>query len=155
MKMCKMCWSLLLILLLAIGGAVYKFGFVGSIEQAPDGRTALLLTHAERDRVLGEMRDFLMAVQQILAATNNEDMQTAAAAAKKAGMPARNSIPAALVAKLPMEFKKLGFATHSGFDALALDAKQLGDPQHTRQQLATLMNNCVACHASYRIHATD
>ena len=38
-------------------------GFVGSVVQAPDGRQALQLTTAERNMVLGEMRDFLVAVQ--------------------------------------------------------------------------------------------
>ena len=68
--MCKFCWTVLLLLLLAIGTAVYKFGFVGSVVQAPDGRQALQLTTAERNMVLGEMRDFLVAVQAIIAATN-------------------------------------------------------------------------------------
>ncbi|HID48188.1 MAG TPA: hypothetical protein EYP40_00985, partial [Chromatiales bacterium] len=37
------------------------------------------------------------------------------------------------------------------FDQLALDAEQLGDPAHALAQLSTLMQNCVACHAVYRI----
>jgi hypothetical protein len=53
--------------------------------------------------------------------------------------------------KLPLAFKQLGLETHSGFDALALDAEQLGDPAHTLTQLAGLLQNCVACHAAYRI----
>jgi len=50
-----------------------------------------------------------------------------------------------------LEFKKLGCDTHTKFDALALDAEQLGNTKHTLEQLATLMNNCVACHAAYQI----
>ena len=45
----------------------------------------------------------------------------------------------------------LGFDTHRKFDTLALDAEQLGDPDHSLEQLAELMSNCVACHAAYRI----
>lgn len=153
--MCKFCWIVLLLLLLTIGAAVYKFGFVGSVVQAPDGRQALQLTTAERNMVLGEMRDFLVATQNILSATNHEDMAAAAAAAKKVGMAAQTAVPPALIGKLPMAFKKLGFGTHSAFDQLALDAEQLGDPQQTREQLAELMNNCVACHVSYSLVATD
>jgi hypothetical protein len=153
--MCKFCWTVLLVLLIAIAAAVYKFGFVGSVVQAPDGRQALQLTTDERNMVLGEMRDFLVAVQRVLAATNAEDMAAAAKAAKKVGRPAQSAVPASLVAKLPMEFKKLGFATHSKFDELALDAGQLGDPRHTQEQLAELMKNCVACHATYSLVAAD
>jgi hypothetical protein len=151
--MCKFCWTVLLLLLLALGGVVYKFGFVGSVERAPDGRLALQLTVEERNMVLGEMRAFLVAVQNILAATNTEDMDVAAEAARQVGMAAQGAIPPGLVGKLPMDFKKLGFSTHRKFDELALDAAQLGDPQHTREQLANLMNNCVACHATYSLLA--
>ncbi|NOY15605.1 MAG: cytochrome c, partial [Gammaproteobacteria bacterium] len=54
--------------------------------------------------------------------------------------------------KLPLAFKKLGFDTHAKFDQLAMDANDLGDRDHTLQQLSTLMENCVACHAAYRIN---
>ena len=153
--MCKFCWTVLLLLLLAIGVAVYKFGFVGSVVQAPDGRQALQLTLGERNMVLGEMRDFLVAVQAIIVATNAEDMAVAAAAARKVGMAAQTAVPPALIGKLPLAFKKLGFGTHSQFDQLALDAEQLGDPLQTREQLAALMNNCVACHATYSLMVAD
>ena len=36
---------------------------------------------------------------------------------------------------------------------LALDADELEDPEHSLQQLSELMQNCVACHAAYRIDA--
>ena len=153
--MCKFCWTVLLSLLLAIGGAIYKFGFLGSVETAPDGRQALQLTVDERNLVLGEMRAFLVAVQNIIDATNREDMNAAAEAAHKVGMAAQGAIPPGLIGKLPLEFKKLGFSTHKQFDELSLDAAQLGDPQHTREQLAALMNNCLACHATYSLSLAD
>jgi len=153
--MCKFCWAVLFLLLLGIAAAVYKFGFVGSVVQAPDGRQALQLTTGERNMVLGEMRDFLVAVQAIITATNAEDMAAAAAAAREVGMAAQTAVPLTLIGKLPLEFKKLGFGTHSKFDQLALDAEQLGDAQQTREQLAALMNNCVACHATYSLVVAD
>ena len=39
------------------------------------------------------------------------------------------------------------------FDQLALDADQLGDRDHVLEQLGVLMNNCIACHAQYRLEA--
>jgi cytochrome c556 len=150
--MCKFCWTLLLLMLLAVAGVAYKV-VMGSVETAPDGRQALKLTPEERNLVLGEMRGFLVAVQGVIAATNREEMQAAAEAARKAGMAAQTAVPPALIAKLPLEFKKLGFDTHRKFDALALDAEQLGDPDHTRGQLAELMTNCIGCHATYSLVA--
>ncbi len=47
-------------------------------------------------------------------------------------------------------FKKLGFDTHSKFDQLAMDAESFSDADHSLEQLATLLQNCVACHAVYR-----
>ncbi len=151
--MCKLCWTFLGLLLLVLVAVAYKVVVKGSTETAPDGRQALLLEPAERDLVLGEMRAFLAAVQGVLAAANAEKMEAAADAASAVGMAAQNDVPAGLIAKLPLEFKRLGFDTHRRFDQLALDARQLGDPDHTRQQLAELMANCVACHAAYRIEA--
>ncbi len=151
--MCKFCWTLLILLLLAIAGAAYKFVVVGSVETAPDGRQALRLTESERNLVLTEMRDFLVAVRELIDTTNREDMKGAAEAARRVGMAAQQSVPPALIAKLPLEFKKLGFDTHRKFDQIALDAEQLGDPAHTREQLAQLMFNCVGCHASYSLVA--
>jgi cytochrome c556 len=52
--------------------------------------------------------------------------------------------------KLPLAFKQLSVDTHAKFDELALDAEQLGDPDHTLAQLNRLMQNCVSCHAAYR-----
>ena len=60
-------------------------------------------------------------------------------------------MPASLIGKLPIAFKKLGFDTHDRFDQLALNTEQLGDTGNVLPELAQLMQNCVACHAAYRI----
>jgi hypothetical protein len=78
-------------------------------------------------------------------------MDSVVEAARRVGAAAQQTMPGSLVGKLPLEFKKLGFDTHRKFDQLALDAEQLGDLEYTLKQLAELMNNCVACHATYRI----
>ena len=153
--MCKLCWSLLLVLFLAVAGVAYKVIVLGSVETAKDGRQVLLLTADERNLVLTEMRDFLVTVQAVVTAANKEDMKAAADAARRVGMAAQTAVPPGLIAKLPLEFKKLGFDTHRKFDMLALDAEQLGDPQHTLDQLAQLMSNCVACHATYSLVSSE
>ena len=147
----RLCSVIVVLLLVVVAGGVYKFLIQGAVEQANDGRLSLQLEAAERDLVLGEMRQFLQAVQQITEAVSNEQVEKAAKSARSVGMGAQQGVPGSLMAKLPLEFKKLGFDTHSRFDQLALDAEELGDPGHTLQQLAELMRNCVACHAAYRI----
>ena len=154
MKSCKLCWTISGVLILAIVAMGYKFMVVGSVVPATDGREAIVLEPAERDLVLDEMRMFLASVQRITQAATAEDMVAAAKAAREVGLAAQQAVPGSLMGKLPLAFKKLGFDTHSKFDSLALDAEQLGDPKHALQQLSTLMNNCVACHAAYQIQST-
>lgn len=151
--MCKLSWSISGLLFITLLVMAYKFIIVGAVAPASDGREALLLEVSERDLILSEMRVFLASVQAITAGISNDDMSKVVAAARAVGAAAQQGVPASLIGKLPLSFKKLGFDTHRKFDALALDAEQLGDPEHSLKQLATLMNNCVACHASYRIDA--
>jgi len=151
--MCRFCWLLVLVLLAATGALVGKFIILGETRLATDGRTAIILEPAERDLILAEMRVFLGSVQGILVSANSDDMQTVVEAARKSGMPPPGQVPDALVGKLPLSFKTLGFDTHKRFEQLALDAEQLGDKAHTLEQLAELMNNCIACHAQYRLEA--
>ena len=114
-------------------------------------RTAIGLDQSERALVLAEMRAFLQSVQIITQSLSAEDLPAAAAAARQVGAKAAAHVPDTLKAKLPAGFKALGSATHHAFDQLALDAEQLGDPDHTLGQLADLLGNCVGCHATYRI----
>lgn len=120
---------------------------------ADDARATIGLDPDERALVLAEMRAFLQSVQVITQALSTEDLGAATAAARQVGTTAAAEVPDTLKAKLPMGFRKLGSATHRAFDELALDAEQLGDPGHSLGQLASLLGNCVACHATYRIEA--
>ena len=149
--MCKLCWTISLVLLLAVSAMTYKFIISGSVAPSSDGREALLLEPGERDLVLAELRAFLESIQTITSAVGKKDSTQIAAAARKVGAAAQQAVPGSLVGKLPLSFKKLGFDTHKKFDMLALDADELEDPEHSLQQLSELMQNCVACHAAYRI----
>ena len=147
----KFCWILSLLLAVAVAAMGYLFIVKGETVQASDGRLAIVLPEGERDLVLEEMRAFLSAVQGITNAVNNDNFEDAAAQARKVGRAAQRGVPISLMKRLPLEFKKLGLGTHKAFDQLAMDAADLGDKAHTLEQLATLMQNCVACHAAYRI----
>jgi hypothetical protein len=147
----KACWSMVVVLVVVIAAGAWKFLVQGSVQPASDGRIAVVLEPGERDLILAEMRAFLASIQQITAALAREDMEAAAASARVVGSAAQAQVPGTLVGKLPLAFKQLGFDTHTRFDELALDAAQFGEPTHGLTQLARLMQNCVACHAAYRI----
>lgn len=149
--MCRLCWGISFLLVISLFAGIYKFGIQGSTAPSTDGRNALLLPPEERDLVLAEMRGFLISVQQITEGISAKDMKLVAEAASKVGASTAQEVPASLMGKLPLDFKKLGLDTHEKFDVLALDAKQVGDPNHSLQQLSKLMNNCLACHQIYRI----
>jgi hypothetical protein len=148
---CKTCWAIVGVLAMLSAGMIYLFVIQGSVAPGRDGRTAILLEPGERDFVLTEMRVFLESVQQVTGGISENDLQRAAQYARRSGSAAQHAVPGSLMGKLPLPFKQLGFDTHSKFDELALDAEQLGDRDHTLSQLNTVLQNCVACHAAYRI----
>lgn len=148
------CPAIIALLLIVIAGGAYKFIFHGSVSESSDGRTSILLNPGERDLVLLEMRTFLTSVQLITKGISENDMKLVSDAAHAVGQAAQAQVPGTLIGKLPLEFKQLGFDTHSKFDQLAMDTHDLGDSQQILIQLSELMRNCVVCHATYRIDAT-
>jgi len=152
--MCKTCWASVVLLLGLTAGMAYMFIIKGSVTTDVDGRTAIILKEGERDLVLSEMRAFLAAVQQITAGLSSGNMKMVAESAREVGLAAQQAVPVGLMGKLPIEFKKLGFDTHSRFDALALNAEEFGDTETALTELGTLMQNCVGCHGGYKLVAT-
>jgi len=148
--MSKKCYGITVILLLVILGGIYKFIFQGSVSGSADGRMTIHLNSEERDLVLAEMRSFLTSVQQITKGISEDNIKLVAESARKVGKAAQGEVPGTLMGKLPMQFKQLGFDTHTKFDQLAMDAEDLGDSNHALSQLSTLMQNCIGCHAAYR-----
>lgn len=116
-----------------------------------DSRRPLALDAGEAAHVREEMRLFLSSVQQIVTAAARNDMKAVAEAARASGIAAAHEVPAGLRAKLPVEFKRLGHATHEGFDDLARDAASMADANLALKQLGGILQNCVTCHATFRI----
>ena len=153
--MSKRCFGIIALLLLVIGGGIYKFIFQGSVSVNTDGRIAIHLNSGERDLVLAEMRAFLLSVQQITKGISEDDMELVGEYASKAGRAAQGEVPGTLMGKLPIQFKQQGSDTHARFDQLAMDAEDLGDSEHALLQLSSLMQNCVGCHATYRLDISN
>jgi hypothetical protein len=149
--MCKLCWAALGVLVITLAAASYKFLIPDAVKNNSGDRLSIRLQAGERDLVLAEMRAFLISVQQIAEGISMDDMAIVAKHARQVGRAAQREVPSSLREKLPMSFKQLGLDTHTRFDQMALDAEQLGDREHTLSQLSSLLQNCVACHAAYRI----
>jgi cytochrome c556 len=154
---CKICRLLNVVLIAALAGGVFLVMVPQNIKTHADGRSAVLLTQNERNKVLGEMRGLLETVQVVVQAATMGDMEAAAAASSAVGMVAAQAESPALIAKLPFEFKTLGMSTHKAFDSLAATAQGTDDPNVVLTELGRIMDNCVTCHSGYRfgIEGTD
>ncbi len=148
MKKLSLVLNLVFAAVIAVGA--YKFIFAGATEIADDGRTAIMLQAGERDFLLSEMRVFLETTQGIVSAIAEDDMARVATLSTAVGMASTGGEAAALIGKLPLDFKTLGLATHALFDDLAAEAGTKGDPIAIAARLGTLMQNCTGCHAGYR-----
>ena len=121
---------------------------------ADDSRVVLELTPGERAMILEEMRMFLVGVQKMTGALGKQDVPAAAEAARDMGQKMVHEVPPALRAKLPMEFRQLGFSVHRDFDQIALDADSMKDVSYSLNQLSATLQKCVACHATYQIQTS-
>ena len=143
--------AIIVLLLIVIAALAWKFIVAGSTQGAADGRTVVLLAPDERALMLREMREFVAGLQQVTDAVARDDMQAVAAAARAVGTAKAHDVPVAMLAKLPLDFKKLAFAVHGGFDAIAQDAQAGGTPKHTLGQLGAVLGRCVECHSRYQL----
>lgn len=114
-------------------------------------REELLLDDDDINHLLSEMHDFLVTIQQVTEGLENDDMNQIIYAANASGTASVKNISENLKFSLPMEFKKMGFATRKKFDQIALDAKQFGDKDHTLSQLNQVLTLCTNCHSRYRV----
>lgn len=153
MKNCRLSWALVVVLLIIVALFAYRFT-VGNVQPSDDGRLAVMLTKDERNALLLEMRAWLQNSQSILSAVSKNDFETVIKTAKASGMGAEEGVPGALFRKLPVEMKALGFDTRKKFDDIAADAENVKDGNRIVSKLSVAMNNCVACHATYRFVET-
>ena len=118
---------------------------------AEDTRIPVQLNETEHEFVLAEMRGFVESLQLVMSGLAVDDMKTVADAAKKSGKATANNAPKTLGGKFPSAFAALGGATHQLWDELAAEAEDMGGKRELLKKLSVLLNNCVTCHASYRL----
>lgn len=132
---------------IAFVGYTFLFGFA---KKSNDQRIAVMLNEDERDLVLGEMRTLLSAVHGILNSVQKGDQAGAAQAARSAGMVMAVDVNPAFIAKLPVEFKKLGMSVHADFDQFAQELEAGMNERMVIGRLSGITQKCIACHAAYR-----
>lgn len=118
--------------------------------EATDGRMDLGLTPEERVEFLAEMRQMLASVQGILQGIGTEDRNRIAAAARLSGNRMARATPDSVREKLPQSFRDIGGPTHLLFEELAVRA-ETDEMDSLARFTAELMNQCVACHAVFRV----
>jgi hypothetical protein len=120
-------------------------------EKMDDARQNIPLSETEKAIVMAEMRQMLSSIQGITEGLAQGDMQAVVGAAAKSGMAMMQEVPAQIRMKFPQAFAQMGMASHKAFDQIAQETKSIKDPSPVLRQLSAAMQNCVACHAAYRI----
>ena len=123
---------------------------------APDKRQLVSFPPALAAQTLANMRDHLLALQEISEALARADNDKAARIAEqRLGMSSLEVHGAAHVAKfMPQGMQDAGTAMHhaaSRFSIEAQNAAVSGDAKPAIGALAAVMSACVGCHAGYRL----
>ena len=144
--------GLIAIVLWAITAGVFGYFFVrGWTSESSDRRTAIHLAPAERDLVLGEMRQMLHSVHNLVTGLSAGDLTIMEEAARASGMGMAADVNPIIMAKLPIEFKQQGMSVHRDFDALADTIARGADQATVLREFTGITARCVGCHTSYRL----
>jgi hypothetical protein len=123
---------------------------------ADDARPLVALPDAMRIHMLANMRDHLLALQQIHEALGHEQFDVAASVAEeRLGLTSLKLHGAHdIAAFMPQGMQNAGTGMHraaSRFAVAARDAGATGDIKPALAALSTLTAQCVACHAGWRV----
>jgi hypothetical protein len=113
-------------------------------------RTLNGLSAGERESIRAGMRLYLECIEGIIDGLSANRIGDVARYAKRAGTDMIQGVSAADAVRLPPEFLLLALDTHMKFDAMAQEASQHGSKTAVLQQLGAVLDNCNACHATYR-----
>lgn len=137
-------WGVLSILLL-LAGPLAASPLVG--EPQP-----LVMPAATRLMVLGEMRQLLNAVGQVLEGVAGNKLAGLDQVARAAGVGLGGEHAQQVHPYLPPEFRQLGMVMHQQWYTIA-DALAMEDKEAVVRELATLIRHCNNCHANFRLEA--
>jgi cytochrome c556 len=146
--------KLAVIALLLWAATIGALGFLfvrGWTSESSDRRTAIQLSPAERDLVLGEMRQMLHSVHNLVTGLSAGDRKIMEQAARASGMGMAADVNPILIAKLPLGFKQQGMSVHRDFDALADTIARGADQATVLRDFTGITARCVGCHTAYRL----
>jgi cytochrome c556 len=121
--------------------------------QAEDARPRVKMPAPMVTHMLGNMRDHLQAINEIQSALANNELDKAAdIAEQRIGMSSLEAHHAAMMAPyMPKAMQDIGTEMHHAASRFALAAKE-GDMKKSLGELSKVTQQCVACHAGYRVH---
>lgn len=123
-------------------------------DYAVNKRMVIRATAEEQAHALTEMNDFLNALHTINTAVANKDFETVAKVASAIAKHSNSEKPAvelSFESKVPPEWKLFARPLRQGFGEVALAAKQDPTIENVMSKLAKTTQNCVACHATFKI----
>jgi cytochrome c556 len=120
---------------------------------AADKRQKIRLPAMMREHMLANMRDHLQALQEIQTALAEGKLDLAAdVAERRLGMSSLEAHGAAHMAPyMPQPMREIGTEMHHAASRFARSAQE-GDLAKALADLSGITRQCVACHASYRVH---
>lgn len=118
-------------------------------------RIAVHFPPAAKRATLREMRAHLQALGEIQTALSRSEFELAARLAEnKLGVSSMHGDMYDSARFMPKDMREMGYAMHqsaSRFALVAQDASVTGDVRPALAALATVTQNCVACHAAYKL----
>jgi cytochrome c556 len=122
-----------------------------------DGRQLVQFPEPMRVHTITNMRDHLLALQEIDEALSRNDFDKASRVAEqRLGMSSLELHGAAHIAPyMPQGMQDIGTQMHRFASRFAVEAQNASVSNDVRPALAalsTVMQQCVACHAAYRLH---
>jgi hypothetical protein len=122
-----------------------------------DARQLVRLPEPMRLHTITSMRDHLLALQEVdVALSQNAFDKAASIAEQRLGMSSLELHGAAHLAPLmPQGMQDIGTQMHRAASRFAIEAQNASVSNDVRPALAalgTVMQQCVACHAAYRLH---
>lgn len=135
----------------------HQHSMTGPAAVSADSRQLVTFPEPMRLHTITSMRDHLLALQEIdVALSQNAFDKAATIAEQRLGMSSLELHGAAHIAPfMPQGMQEIGTQMHRAASRFAVEAKTASVGNDVRPALAalgTVMQQCVACHATYRLH---